>query len=297
MQSRQDVNKTEDSNKLLSSWVIVVVIMVGIGIGLYFLFPTDYFERHFEKKTKISETSLIYLEQLNKQFGDNEELQLNKIRHLIGLGYVKRAKHALKGYKNKNSSPEAQEEVKWLGYILAREEFYKLKKTDPNYASDKKKLAGHLKSLLFLTDTEQEYKLMATDSMSLGIPDFSTQIFKKLFNKYPNQSVTVYVKAARAALYGENYVLSSNYFFKAQALEKSINKKLEYFMAGVSSLEAMGDAKKALLAAQKNIKQLPHSRKLMVFLTKIALRANNTAQAQVYLLQVIYKRKPNHEKA
>jgi hypothetical protein len=73
----------------------LVVIVIIIVVGLYLLYPRDFFSSHFEKSVKVSKTGLIYLQQLQKHYSKNDDLQMHEIRHLIGLGHISQAESEL----------------------------------------------------------------------------------------------------------------------------------------------------------------------------------------------------------
>lgn len=292
MSSKRSARYRRVRYKLLpSKWLLPPIVLIVL-VSLYFLYPKDFFSKHFSKGVEVSRTSLIYLNQLNRQYKDNKYLKLHQIRHQIELGHVVKASYELEKYsKNKLSSIE-KEEVVWLGYILAREQFYQAKKIHRAYAKKKANMLVHLKALLPYTNTELEYKLLAEDSLGLGAPEFNTLIYQKLFKAYPNQPMNVYIRAAQAARYSRAYTQSSRYYFQLQAMEKGEVKKENYFMQAVAVLEESGNAKVALQAAVKNFKGLTVNRKLALFMAKISLRANDPKVAQHYLVQVLYKQEP-----
>jgi hypothetical protein len=273
---------------------LVVCLVLLIAVSLYYLYPRDFFARHFENPVKVSQTSLVYLQQLNKQYGKNEALQLQQIRHQIKLGHLKQAEFDLEAYAKHELSPESREEVTWLQYILAREGFYQLKKSAKGYQEKKRAIAAHLERLLVLTDTEVEQKLLAKDSLALGAEKFSANIYKKLLKQHPDQPIAIYLSAAQATRYSKDYQTSSQYYFKAQQLAKNSADKVKYFISGVSVLEESGDAKKALQAAIDNFNKLPVNKDLSMYIAEVALRANKPAVAQTYLRKVLYQSEENN---
>lgn len=147
--------------------------------------------------------------------------------------------------------------------------------------------------MLALTDTEIEQKLLARDSLALGAVQFSAAMYKKLLHEHPNQPLSIYIAAAKSLRYAKEYKASSQYYFAAKRIAKSVADKEKYFKEGVAVLEEAGSAARALKAANDQIGQLKINVSLAMYLAQVALRANQPADAQRYLSYVLYQKKGN----
>jgi hypothetical protein len=269
-------------------WWMLLVLLLIIG-GLFLIYPWRHFQAYFDRPVPVSETSLLYLQQLSDKYKDNKQIKLQYISHQLALGYVMKAENSLLEVKKSHLSTAERREVNWLSYILAREKFYSLEKSSGKYAQQKENLIAQLELVWPLATAEADYRQLANDSAALGLLTLANQTYALLIAKYPQQAVDVYVQAAQVAVQAKDFLAGSEYYFKAMNLTKVPQQKSQYFYDAVISMEYNGNAAAALTAAEEYISQVKVDQSLAVFMTKLALRANHPAVAQEYILKALLK--------
>lgn len=290
--------KVRHSGLALRWWWMLLILLLVIG-GLFLIYPWRHFQVYFDRPVQVSETSLLYLQQLSNKYQDNKQIKLKYISHQLELGYLIKAQNALDAIKKTQLSMLEQREVNWLSYILARENFYSLKQDSGKYKQSKENLIAQLQIIVPFANDEIDYRRLANDSLALGLPALANELYGVLINKYPKQTVDVYVQAAQAAVQAKDFLIGGQYYFTAMNLTQEQQKKLRYFYDAVVSIEYNGNADMALTAAEKYISQFAVDQQLSVFMTKLALRANHPEVAQAYILQSLLKPllKPGASKA
>ena len=265
-------------------WITLPAIFLVLILFLILIFPEQFFKEQLSGDT-ASHTSLAYLRQLNALSEENHRLKLQIISEHLQLGEWKEAKEQLKIYQYVPKENPLFNEIQWLNYQVVHKHFYSKESKRPSKATYSKALG----KALLTSQKPKQLIILANNAIALDEPKLAADAYKKLFALHPNQPLNTYIQAAKTALGAGEYELSGNYFFTAQQRAKSKLIKQSAFFQGVSAIEAGQNTKEALDTAIKHSQGLPETRRFLLFMAKLALRANQVQISEKYILRALYQ--------
>lgn len=129
--------------------------------------------------------------------------------------------------------------------------------------------------------------LLARDSLAINQPSMALDFYERALVLNPNQDVHFYVKVAQTALWAKQCVKSADYYFIAQDKSILIDDKRYFYILALRLLFECNEYQYALVSAEKHIDGLRHDTLTYQLLTNLAIRANEPAKAQEYVLKLL----------
>jgi len=278
-----DNKKTQFAAPQLIIGFIIVALLL-----LFFFFPKQELLTRIEKQRTADRVARIYIQNLVALYPNNQSLKLIGADQDIQFGELASAiKQVLPLVTQQPSSPNDWKAL-WLYYQIIRTETYALPEVSDARAKGLVKMQGLLATLTKHFFTSSETLILANDAIALGKPDMAIMLYKNIARTKPEASDVLYTEGAKFALSQGEYQLSADLYFITEQHSQTIAAKRQNFIAGLKSLQSGNLLNDALLAAEKYLGELSNDRTTLVFLTKLALAANQPALAEVYIKRALW---------
>lgn len=177
------------------------------------------------------------------------------------------------------AEPVAYELLRWLTSAI--------KPTDPERIVAQNKMKSVIPQLLQIKLNQKQYLSIAEDCLGLDIPQWSMRAYEQLFYYYPNQNMTVILRAKKTALLIQAYQLAAHYQGLALVEETDPDKKINMLIEGVKILMSGNLYPQAIQFADTYLKYVPRKQSLFFELSELALKCNNPVAAKDFLVNGI----------
>jgi hypothetical protein len=166
---------------------------------------------------------------------------------------------------------------------------YKLQVNDPNRKKFEMQLNTINQTLArspYLTT--QEMLTLANDAVALDTVPTGIKLFQRLTETKETIPAETFAKAGKYALYISDYRASAQLYFAAQDRAQSTEKKREYFIDALKSLQAGGLDEEAWDAASKHIGPLINDYKTLEYIVHLSIKADKPEKALNYVNQLLH---------
>jgi tetratricopeptide (TPR) repeat protein len=285
MTSRFDVTKKK---RPFVWWQILCFSGLLIGF-LLIIYPPKRFINSIMNSQIPSEVSINYLKNLITKDPDNIPIKVVLAKQEIQLGRVNDARAVIEPYVNQIPHSALQWNILWLYYQITRIEAFALKENDPQRIKKSDILKALLTTLMkspYLTG--EQAALMAEDSLAFNFTENAASFYKIAINdKHIKKSARFFAQAGKAMLYVKDYQNSSDYFLMAMQHSMTLEQKRKYYINAVDSLVSGGITSTALTFAAQHIDGLTSDPVTLIYLSKLALKANQQKAAEHYISSVL----------
>ena len=179
------------------------------------------------------------------------------------------------------------EYAKPIGYEVLRWLTYAIKPTDPERIVAQNKMKSAIPQLLAIKLSQKQYLSIAEDCLGLEIPQWSMKAYEQLFYYYPNQNMTIILRAKKTALLIQAYQIAAHYQGLALVEETDPDEKIKMLIEGVKILMSGNLYPQAMQFAETYLKEVPRKKSLFFELSELALKCNNPVAAKDFLVNGI----------
>jgi len=289
MRFQYDAKIKKPSLKLASPWLIFLSIVI-ILLLLFLFFPKEALLTNIAKQKQPDKIARQYLHNLLALYPEDVKLKLLLAEQHIALGDIEKAIKTVLPYIDEGPDNADEWKAIWLYYQIVQTDTYQY----PEQSEKRKEGIKQMHKMLHVLakgpfNTQQLVNLLQA---AIGLNDSSVVrfIYKRIVNRKPDQPSEVYARLAKAALSYGDYKMSADLYFLAQQQAPLLAHKRDYFIRGLRSLQSGNLLNEAFEIVDKKINELKQDRKTLLFLTHLALSANQPEKAQQYMKRVLYLR-------
>jgi len=276
----------KETPKLLSFWHVVAFIVVVIAVSFFF-FPKKHLLKRVKKGDEVSRVTRQYINNLIILYPKDQNLRLLLAQQDIAFGNIKRAFKVIEPYLKSSPKTILEWKAKYLSYQIVYSLVFSTPKGDPVRKEGVKKMREILPVLAKGPFTIEQLKQLARDAVGVNRLDTALDIFARIFKEQPGQPVEVYAEVGGIALSAGKYKMSAQYYFDAQKASRNLVSKKKYFMLAMRSYQAGDILDFGLQQVKKHIVGLQNDKEVLEMLARLALEANKTKQAQLFVQQLI----------
>lgn len=272
------------------------VLFFGVIITclLCLLYPQDLLQKVLAQE-KPSAVALSYLQSFRKTNQQNPQFMLALIQQEIGMGQLHQAQIDMALLK-KTATPEQATDLQWLEYLMLRGKTYKTKINTPIRIAYLRQLRDMGEQLSKAALKPSQLKDLALDSLWLGKPDVSLAIYNKLMANKQLSTADEFALGGNIAMQNNAQKDSSKFYWAAYQVAKNPKKQKEYALAAIKALWAGNYVKEATALADQLPISLIKDRDTLLYLSQLALAANQPEIAEKYALQaLLLKTERKHE--
>ncbi len=262
-----------------------------IAVVLFAFFA--FFPRHLLQVSLAENTpsavTLSYLQAFFKQYPQNKDILFALIEQEMGMGQLQEAKRHLMSLKETNSlvTPMTKAELSWLDYLMIRYEAYETKPNTESRINGLRQLREKAKSLLSVPLNPRQLTLLANDSLGIGKPEIALKIYQLLLGKNELTTPKELSEGASIAMQNNDEAMSAKFYWAAYQKSVNLSQRRHYAMKALQALWAGNQVKEALSIAQHLPKTIIADRKFLLFLSRLAIAANDALLAEKYALAAL----------
>lgn len=263
-------------------------MLVVALLSLVALFP-KYLAVTILENPQPSETTLSYLKAFRKFQPQNTQLILSLIEQEINLGQLHKAKKDIAYLKNIEYplSPEINHQLAWLHYLIVRYKTYHAPMNTSeriHYLKQSRQITADLARLPL---DPRQLKAIAHDSLSLSQPNLALQIYNNLMKNHGLTTPQEFVMAGNVAMQNNAQLDSAKFYWAAFKRTLDIKKQKQYALKTIQTLWAGNFVAKSLLKANQLPETLIDDRHTLLYLSRLALAANQLETAEHYVLKAL----------
>ena len=290
MSSNWSANKPLAERERFAS-PLAIFSLIGAGLLLLaMLYP----EKSLLKLLSVTEVSTPaqqrYLEILVHLRNGDADLVFNLARSYLAANAPEKAEQILEHLQG-TLSPQQAKTAMALRYEVRRQQLKSLKSDDIRWPAAQQEYARQVEHLVQAGATAAELGRYLADAKNIGERATSHRLevlLQKsaengigLANRQNTEALT-----AESALAGGDYRGAANIQFKLmENTPQSMKRK--YFMAGVRTLQSGNLLNEALAEAETHLGTLANDRETLIFLSRLALSANQPGVAQQYIRRAL----------
>ena len=263
--------------------IAFVVIMLSI---LYLIFPKEAILEKTLSTKRADELSVAYLSNLLTKDPNNEQLRIKLTEQKLQQGDWAKAQQTLKPLLQEKINNNLKWQSEWLKYEIQRSKTLAEEK-DLTHAEALEQLRNSVNQLAQAPLKNDALNALAQDALSLNMPKVAVSVYKRMISSGDEFDGYWYANAGRIALSTQDYRFSSNLFLEAYQRATTVKTKREYFLSALRSLQAGNKSVLAMKIAHEHLHDLENDRQTLVFLTRLALAANQPHKAQSYIEKIM----------
>lgn len=264
---------------------------------LWILYPRALFQKTLEEKAPSAAT-LSYLKAYARQYPENTRLRYSLIEQALAMEEPDEAENTFAQLKAGNLSPDAatRYQYTWIEYLLLR---YKANHAKLNtkeriqYLTDLRKMA---ESMAKQPLGKARLIQIAQDNMGLGQVDIALKIYNDLFDKNRLMRAEEFAEGGSIAMQNNAQRDSAKFYWAAYQKASSDKDKKTWALAAIRALWAGNLVDEALALTKKVPDKIINERSTLLFLSRLALAANQPKIAQEYALKALLISKEKNEK-
>lgn len=275
----------------------VLVFAVLILMILYFLYPKDLLQKVLAQNQSAAVT-LSYLKAFKKEHQQNPQFMYTLIEQEIDLGQLAQAKLDIHYFETISiaSHPEYQSQLHWLNYLLQRGKTLKTKMNTPKRIAYLHQLRDMIELLSKEPLKPQQFKALALDCLWLGKANTALSIYKNLMNTNQLTTAQDYAQGGDIAMQNNAQLDSSKFYWTAYQKAKTSKSQKLYALNAIKALWAGNYVKEAVALADQLPPSLINDRDALLYLSQLALAANQPEIAEKYALKaLLLKPEAQHE--
>ncbi|MEB0134080.1 tetratricopeptide repeat protein [Actimicrobium sp. CCC2.4] len=274
---------------LFSPWTIAG-FGLAVGLGLLLVYPYRTLEQKLassELNSKPDRLTVEYLKVFLKAEPNALALRRALVGQLVRLGSYAEAREAMRPLQLA-SDPAIQRDAEWLELSMLEGEAYALSVSTPAREVAMQRVRAQLRVLVGLPQQDsQRLLVLARTALAAGAVDVAALAYQKIAARPEILAPEIYAEAARAALALGNYRVAANLYFRAMVYTRVIDKRRDYFFAGMRTLQASGDAGDLIASADEHVGMLIDDTATLKFLARLAQSANRLDAAERYAKQLL----------
>lgn len=271
----------------LAWWHILLFAALLLAASLL-LFPQKLLIDALTKNGQPSQLAVVYLRNLAAMKPQDIDLHITLAKQELGLGNLKNADLTVKPFLTDSPQTPAQWQAVSIHYQVLRSETYAFPEKSPERAQGE----SQMKQVLYVLArdanlTAEEAKSFARDALSIDNAALAVTFYDLAIKSDPSQTSEFFANAGKVALYANDYQNSAKFYILAMTHSDNFNQKRDYYIAAMNSIMASGQSATVMTFAEKNIDGLANDQQTLLFLAKMALRANDSKAAQNYIKQAL----------
>ncbi|EGF33372.1 hypothetical protein IMCC9480_461 [Oxalobacteraceae bacterium IMCC9480] len=274
---------------LFSPWTIAG-FGLAVGFGLLLVYPHRTLEQKLassELNSKPDRLTVEYLKVFLKAEPNALALRRALVGQLVRLGSYAEAREAMRPLQ-RASDPAIQRDAEWLELSMLEGEAYALSASTPAREVAMQRVRAQLRVLIGLPQQDsQRLLVLARTALSAGEVDVAALAYQKIAARPEILAPEIYAEAARAALGLGDYRVAANLYFRAMVYTRVIDKRRDYFFAGMRTLQASGEAGDLIASADQHVGTLIDDTATLKFLARLAQSANRLDAAERYAKQLL----------
>ena len=256
------------------------------------VYPKVSLQRRLEVSNvsgRPDQLTVEYLKVFLKAQPDNTALRAEMVKQMIGLGLYAEARQHL-ALLQREDSIAARLDAAWLEYRIRQQETYAMPENSPQRTAQIAQLRGQLQQLATYPLTSQQWLQLSRDALAVGDAETARTAFARIQSDRAlaaGMSGDDALRLGRDSLGMGDYRSSSAFYLMAMDKADAKDKRREYFMTAIRTLQSGGLYQEALDAADANLGPLADDKPTLLFLTKLAQAANRPDAAQKYVKQLL----------
>lgn len=262
--------------KQLFSYGLVIFIFLLLLAALIFFFPGKSLIKTLINQDYISDVdyrySILLLTRDRKSPISYSNIKKNPSAALTQLDAM---------LTNQNSDSI------WLQYTILKTILYQPKLSPQLKEQAVQVLSSYLNRFKTIKTSFKQNVKLAKDALSINQAPLALYFYEAALAIDPKQDLNFYVKVAQTALWANECIKSSDYYFVAQDKSEMISDKRYFFILALKILFECNQFDYALAAAEKHIESLREDALTFQLLTELAIKADEPAKAQEFVLKLL----------
>lgn len=213
---------------------------------------------------------------------------VNLIEQEIGMNQLDQAKLDIALLKKKEPTPtsKTKDNIEWLDYLMLRNKAFKAKLNTKKRIVYLQALRSRANNLLNAELGLEQFKKLANDMMAIGKPQFSLIIYKQLLAHHQLTTPEELATGGNIAMQNNAQQDSSAFYWAAYQMAAPDDKK-KYALAAIKALWAGNFVNQAVTLADQLPVSLIQDRATLIYLSQLALAANQAQIAEKYMLEAL----------
>ncbi len=287
MRSKLVVKVKDIRREYFASPPMIVTFIVGVLFILVVLFPQQSLRVSIGQQSKSNMVTVTYLQNLLRVYPADLNLRLLLAQQQVGLDRFIRAERTLAPIDSHHQPSYVQRNIAWLQYEILRKRTFAAKPNSVVREQLEKELVIAINQLKNQPFSANHLELMAKDALAINNPALAVSLYELMLNRFPVKNVQWLMVAAKASMGIGKYQRSAEFYLTAMSLSRSNKDKNLLYLSAIKSLQAGNQLEEALLLAEDYYEPTFGNRKTLLYLSRLALAANQPDLAEGYIKQAL----------
>jgi hypothetical protein len=271
-------------------WQMLGFLIVSLFL-LFFFFPKEQLLHNIAQQRRADVIARQYLQHLVTLYPKEKNYTLLLIEQKLQAGELSGAISAIMSLVVEQPKTEIDWKALSLYYKILRVQTYA--KPEVSYA--RRQGIQKMRELITVLQrgplNAEDLLMIGDDLVKMDNPQAALSVYQRLLTLPQKQCAhdcaELYAAAGRFMLGYRNYRGSAAFYFLAQDSAEALDKKRNYFMLAVKSLQAGDLLELAVTESNKNVGDLVNDKQTLIFLSRLALAANKPKLANDYVNRIL----------
>jgi len=290
----QFTEKGDDQFKVavfLAKWWQILIFLIIAILLLLFFFPKTPLLLNITKQREADRIAKQYLSNLVALYPKKKNYNLLLIEQNVKFGELTKAASSIIRFLVKKPVTKADWKALLLYYKILRIETY----AKPEIGYARRKGMDEMKNIIAILQkgslNAEDSMEIAEDAINMNDTNAAMDIYQRMLvhpqRECNEKCVQSYASAAKFMLSHSMYDASAKLYFFAQANSSVLAEQRKYFFAALNSLQSGDRLSAAMVASAKHIGNLTNDKETLLFLSKLALKANKTNLAEKHVKRML----------